>query len=1755
VLETLERRQLFAVTPPLQIIYQTDFESGDSGFTADNTGGAIPGLWHYSIGRYADGQSAHTPVHSWYYGQFESSVGAGTYIQPNHHLGVLSSPLIALPDCATLTGRFDYLLSTRPELSHDFVEVSVQYQDSSNQSHTVTLLSRAQGTLPETNHQWQTATLDLTQFAGLNIRLLFSFDTGDVVPIDPEGWYIDDVLVTSQENGSCPSADLSVSKSDGKVTAVPGELNSYVITVNNAGPDIVTSFLLTDTTVVLPELISPALFNPKFVPSNGIYDPVTHVWSGLNLASGQSVTMTFNGTINPLAWGNLVNTVSVNVPGGPKHVAPDDDDLLTPRADLTVTKDDGKSTALAGEVNTYTITVNNAGPSAVTSLLLVDQSTPAMLNPEFIPNVGTYDPVTHIWSGLNLAGGQSVSMALRGTLATSMIGTWVNTVNVAPQGVGMLDPRLENNSATDIDTSPQADLSVSKDDHKDKALPGEADSYTITVRNDGPATVNSVKLIDAISADFLNPAFAPSVGNYNPVTHTWSGLNLAPGQSAVITLTGTISVAARGNLLNKVSVAPPDGFVDPNPTNNSSTDATYIEPQADLSVTKTDRKDTASPGASTAYTIIVSNAGPSTVTSLELIDTTTPALLNPVFTPNVGFYDPVTHIWNGLNLTGGQTISMTLTGTINPTMAGILLNTVSVKPPVDVVDPNALNNSATDATDIEARADLSVTKTDGKDIALPGDTNTYTITVSNSGPSTVTSLELTDTTTPALLNQVFTPNGGLYDPLTHIWSGLNLASGQSISMVLTGTLAATTTGAWINRVKVFNRDGVFDANLGNNDAMDIDALPRVDLSVRKDDGKATVAPGESTLYTITVSNAGPDAVTCLELTDTSTPALLNPVFTPSIGIYDAVTRIWCGLNLASGQSESMTFRGQLNSTATGALSNTVTVAPVNGAIDTVPSNNSFTDVDTISTIPPKQADLRVAKDDGKTSVAPGDLVQYTITVSSLGPDAITSLTLIDSTSPALISPVFTPSVGRYDPVTHLWSGLNLASGQSITLTLSGWVNSTATGTLDNMVNVTTLDGVIDPNDGNNIAKDFDTINQTLQFISPLSFYRATGPLPTNGILPAPIPTPAPAPQAGKASIKGFKWNDLDQDGQWDSNELGRGGWEIYIDLNDDGVFNQQLEQSTITGADGSYLFANLSPGTYTIRENTTLLSDGTFTIQKFPSANKFTLTIQSKQVVEGHTGIAEAPNFGGFDYSPFIRPADDYLGHLRIASNADRQALLTALTPWQSFEISNTSTSSFQVTVDKSSIQTEVGRQLIRIVDANLNDVGTTFQVPAHSTRTLYVFFDPANDSVLTQYPSWYPGASNKSFTYSLGDHLNFKTDNDLTYQVDLVGASTYDSDIFYDGSVDGQDFGRLRRFFELSDKPITPDNPLFDPTSDINARCPNGAAGVSATCIWDLNGTLQREIWLGDFGPLNVEMNTLTKNTLAGVARAPYLDLDVNKPGTDKVLDLVGDSVRFLDSDFHFANNASRSVREVTVELLSPLDGHLSLPASSEFEISESGPSKLVIRPTTADTKSFEVALRNISFTATRFDLSRRVAISVTATGGDKFSEETGNVAKAKIRIDANVKSALTATAEGESQKLRLGTTIVESRSSISPSTPPTVEVGATHNRDSIIGNGTTTRAGVTSNTRGNVFNSRSMKSIQSSVASIAVNDSAQHGFPELHSNTTRVPIQIHRDTNVEVMTSLRHDEIFSSYAPEEFEADFAAMSLKRRNASSRVR
>src|SRR5204862_1149937 len=116
--------------------------------------------------------------------------------------------------------------------------------------------------------------------------------------------------------------------------------------------------------------------------------------------------------------------------------------------------------------------------------------------------------------------------------------------------------------------------------------------------------------------------------------------------------------------------------------------------------------------------------------------------------------------------------------------------------------------------------------------------------------------------------------------------------------------------------------------------------------------------------------------------------------------------------LPVGASGTVTFAVTVNSPLPGGvtqIANTVSIADGGtGGPDLNPANNSSTDATPILINP--EADLQITKSDGVTSVTPGALVTYTVTVTNAGPNAVTGTAFTDNVPASLSGVSYTTAV-------------------------------------------------------------------------------------------------------------------------------------------------------------------------------------------------------------------------------------------------------------------------------------------------------------------------------------------------------------------------------------------------------------------------------------------------------------------------------------------------------------------------------------------------------------------------------------------------------------------------------------------------------------------------------------------------------------------------------------------------------------------------
>lgn len=278
-------------------------------------------------------------------------------------------------------------------------------------------------------------------------------------------------------------------------------------------------------------------------------------------------------------------------------------------ADLSITKT-GPLTAIAGTQFTYTLTVDNAGPSTATNVVVSDELPAGVDFVSAVASVGTFTAVagTVTWNLGNVA----VVDPPRTLLITVFVhpDATAPLVNNASVTSGTADPVTANNLATwTIALTASAGLTLTKTDSPDPVIAGNNLTYTLTVGNAGPSTAQDVVVTDTLPA---GTTFVSAVGGTGTTACAEVALgivscavgDLNPGESATIFITVKVGPSVPDgtvlhNTASATSPTDPDGV-------STSADTT-VRARADLWMEKTGTALAGNPANALVYRLIVHN--------------------------------------------------------------------------------------------------------------------------------------------------------------------------------------------------------------------------------------------------------------------------------------------------------------------------------------------------------------------------------------------------------------------------------------------------------------------------------------------------------------------------------------------------------------------------------------------------------------------------------------------------------------------------------------------------------------------------------------------------------------------------------------------------------------------------------------------------------------------------------------------------------------------------------------------------------------------------------------------------------------------------------------------------------------------------------------------------------------------------------------------------------------------------------------------
>jgi len=429
---------------------------------------------------------------------------------------------------------------------------------------------------------------------------------------------------------TCNQVDLAISKVGAPNPVVAGNQLNYTINVRNNGPSTATNVTVTDT------LPTGVVFIGSSVACTGVSTKTCTLGT---LNSGAIATLTLQVRVPadflssmPASTANLTNTASVTSDQQDSNTGNNTATALTnviESADVSVAKLCKPDTIAQAGTNAFCdIFVTNNGPSDAQNVTLVDTlSSSAAFTIVSVAvtsgsgSCGATNPVTCDLGTLAAGDTDIVRVTVTSTASAD-----VNDRAIASSSTP--DPESSNNVATGrVGFGASADLSVAKIAAPDPVVAGTNLTYTITVGNAGPSAASNVVVKDTIPAEVSVLTVTPSIGSCT------AGIPGNPLQPLTCTIDSlAVSGSATITVVTKVNPNVPDGTVinnnatisgavaDANNANDSATAAVTVQAQADLVIAKTSDSATYKPSSTVAYTVMVTNDGPSDAQAVIVTD-------------------------------------------------------------------------------------------------------------------------------------------------------------------------------------------------------------------------------------------------------------------------------------------------------------------------------------------------------------------------------------------------------------------------------------------------------------------------------------------------------------------------------------------------------------------------------------------------------------------------------------------------------------------------------------------------------------------------------------------------------------------------------------------------------------------------------------------------------------------------------------------------------------------------------------------------------------------------------------------------------------------------------------------------------------------------------------------------------------------------------------------------------------------------------
>lgn len=926
----------------------------------------------------------------------------------------------------------------------------------------------------------------------------------------------------------------------------------------------------------------------------------------------------------------------------------------------------------AGDTARYRIVVENTGQGTLTGIVIDDDRFP---EGDFtIDELPSGEQQVFEFDGTLTAGGSFVNTAC-GSADIPDDSQLPPTINCDPAGVEIV------NYTTVKSSDPASGSTVS---------PGDEITYTVTVTQSGtaPAAASfSDDLADVLDDATLNGPPTASIGTASITDGVldWSGIVPVDGVATItysVTVKDSLPLSEDGDY-RLGNVVTSDGCVD-------AEDCATEHPVADFRVVKTADPVSGSSvqvGDQVEYTVTVTQLGEATYENASLTDDLSDVLDDATWAgitqqPGSGtaiFSDP-TLDWSG-DLAVGEVVTIRYAVDVTAAGDGLLDNVVT--------SDGCWVDTECATTHLTGRYTVvkSSNPVEGSTVE-PGDTVTYTVTVAHTGEGAVEGAAFTDDVS------------GVLDDAS--WVGDLLASSGQAS--LSGETLSWTGDLAVGQVVTVT----YSVLVGDDGDLTLENVVTSDGCATEDDcatehpigtyrtvkssnpvSGSDITPGDTIEYTVTVTQEGTGAVADASFTDD-----LSQVLDESTWVGD----LTASAGTVSFAGDTVTWNGPL------AVGDVVTVTysvAFNGGDDNRIRNVVTSDgcellADCVTTHPGGTYIVEKASNPDEGSfVAEGGTIEYTITVTQIGPAPVDA-SLEDDLAAVLDDATWNGDLVASDGVagfaadTLTWSA-TLQPGDVVTITYS--VTVTGDGDTD-LQNVVTSDGCItdDSCETNHVTGDYTVVKSSIP---------GDGDVQVGDTIDYTITVT----QSGAGTVPASLWDDLSDvldDATWNGDLAFTGGTAFFggSDINwtgslAPGAVVQITYSVTVTAlGDGEIDNVVTSEGCETAADCDTSHDTGRYEVVKTsdPASGS---TVKAGESIEytvtvTHVGVADVPASLTDDLTAVL---DDATWNGDLAASAGTASFATPTLTWSGTLSQGdvvTITYSVDVTADGDSLLTNV---------------------------------------------------------------------------------------------------------------------------------------------------------------------------------------------------------------------------------------------------------------------------------------------------------------------------------------------------------------------------------------------------------------------------------------------------------------------------------